>query len=466
MVKFQRILQRAKLHLNSQDAQKTEKIVTSIAVDGNPLAFDSASGTIIDTVNSIIYANNHQFFKGEAIVYSTTGTAIAPLQSTVTYYAIPQGDNAFRVASSAANANNDVFISLTGVGSGTHSFKRDVIFDGSDANVVDTDTGALFIQNSGFKDNDYVLYTRTGGSDIQGIVNNKFYYIFVPTDGVLVLLDDLKNNIPIARALAGTQHILRKIVEFNTTGSAVINTASEVFTITNHGFNTGDAVQYKIDAGNTAITPLLDNQIYYIIKQNNNSFKLALSPANVASGTAINITAFGVGNNHTFTKVNAVNTRTCTNYKFKIDEKFILNEKCKISLESFHYLDISNPANCNEFGGVYIRNISSSDTYNSQGNYNGHLLLSAHFGNNIIYNNYNLEYSSVQLPYNASQLLQNGLDIFIDTKIKDQNDADIKGALLEDQFTMSLIIYELEDYDYINVDLNEKIKNYNNTRLV
>jgi hypothetical protein len=86
MVKFQRILERAKIHLNSDDAVKTTKTVPSISVIDAPVAFDSSSGTIVDTVNSVIRANDHQFFKGEAVVYSSTGTVIAPLQATLTYF--------------------------------------------------------------------------------------------------------------------------------------------------------------------------------------------------------------------------------------------------------------------------------------------------------------------------------------------------------------------------------------------
>ena len=184
------------------------------------------------------------------------------------------------------------------------------------------------------------------------------------------------------------------------------------------------------------------------------------------AGTAINITGFGVGNNHSLTTVDIVNTQVCTNFKFRIDEKFTLNDKCKLAVESFQYLDISNPAVCRSIGGVYIKNISSSDTFNSQGHYKGTLLLPAHFGNDINYQNNNLEYTSIQLPYNASQILQNGLDIFIDTKIADQNGDDIMGAILEDAFSLSLIIYEIDDFEYISLDLNEKTKNYNTALVV
>jgi hypothetical protein len=465
LFKFQRILERAKLNLNSYDSIKTVKTVSSISVAANaPVEFDSTSGTIIDTVNSVIYANNHQFFTGEAVVYTTTGTVISPLQATITYYAIKMGDDAFRLASSLDNATNGVFIALLSVGSGVHTFKRDVIFNGSDNLVVDGSIALIKIDNHQFNKtkNDYVLYTRVGGSDIVKLTNNTNYYINVFDENTFSVADENGKELLVEPATSGTQHIFRKIVEFNTTGSSIINTATEVFSIPNHGFDTNDAVQYKIDAGNTAIAPLLDNQVYYVIKINQNSFRLALSP----SGTAINITGFGVGDKHSFTKADVVNTRVCTNYRFKIDERFVLNEKCKIAVEAFQYLDLSNPAECKSFGGVYIKNITPSDTYNSQGNYKGTLLLPAFFGDNINYQNNNLEYTSIQLPHNASQLLQNGLDIFIDTKTKDQNDRDIMGAMLEDVFVLSLIIYELDDYDYINLDLNEKIKNYNNTRLV
>lgn len=466
MVKFQRILERAKIHLNSDDAVKTTKTVSSISVIDVPVAFDSSSGTIIDTVNSVIHANDHQFFKGEAVVYSSTGTAIAPLQATLTYYVLPQGDNAFRLASTPENAANNIFIPLTGAGSGRHTFKRDVVFNGSDPSVVDEDYNVIYISNHKFVDNNYVLYTRVGGSDIIGLTNNTFVYIDKFDENILKINDGNGNEIKLGPAVSGAQHILRKIVEFNTTGSSIINTESELFTIANHGFDTGDIVQYKIEAGNTAIAPLLDNTTYYIIRINQNSFKLALNPENAVAGTAINITGFGVGKKHSLTKIDIVNTQICTNFKFRIDEKFTLNDKCKLAVESFQYLDISNPAVCRSIGGVYIKNISSSDTFNSQGHYKGTLLLPAHFGNDINYQNNNLEYTSIQLPYNASQILQNGLDIFIDTKIADQNGDDIMGAILEDAFSLSLIIYEIDDFEYISLDLNEKTKNYNTALVV
>lgn len=87
--------------------------------------------------------------------------------------------------------------------------------------------------------------------------------------------------------------------------SVTINTTAPVNnTITHtsaHGFSTGDAVTYG--AGGTALTGLTDSTVYYVIKVDANSFKLASSYEN-ASGktqTAITLTATNGAANDTFT---------------------------------------------------------------------------------------------------------------------------------------------------------------------
>ena len=87
--------------------------------------------------------------------------------------------------------------------------------------------------------------------------------------------------------------------------SVTINTTAPVNnTITHtsaHGFSTGDAVTYA--AGGTALTGLTDSTVYYVIKVDANSFKLASSYEN-ASGktqTAITLTATNGAANDTFT---------------------------------------------------------------------------------------------------------------------------------------------------------------------
>ena len=89
--------------------------------------------------------------------------------------------------------------------------------------------------------------------------------------------------------------------EAATIATADVNTTTDVITETAHGFVTGQKVTYD-DGGSTAITGLVDNTVYYVIKVTADTFKVATTLANALAGTAINLT--GTGNNaQTFTPV-------------------------------------------------------------------------------------------------------------------------------------------------------------------
>lgn len=81
-------------------------------------------------------------------------------------------------------------------------------------------------------------------------------------------------------------------------GGTAVNVTTDLFTITNHGFVTGQKVLYGIGGG-TVITGLTDATDYYVIKVSANTFKLATTLVNAIAGTAINITVVGVGASHT-----------------------------------------------------------------------------------------------------------------------------------------------------------------------
>ena len=71
------------------------------------------------------------------------------------------------------------------------------------------------------------------------------------------------------------------------------NPATEIFTYSGHSLQTGQEVTVastgSLPGGLSALTT------YYVIKQTDNTFKLASSAANAASGTAINLSSAGTG---------------------------------------------------------------------------------------------------------------------------------------------------------------------------
>ena len=86
-------------------------------------------------------------------------------------------------------------------------------------------------------------------------------------------------------------------VTFDATSSDVVSIANDTLTFNNHRFVTGQKVTYN-DGGGTAIGGLADGS-YFIIKEDQNTIKLASSASNAASGTAINLTSGAAGGSHT-----------------------------------------------------------------------------------------------------------------------------------------------------------------------
>jgi hypothetical protein len=86
-------------------------------------------------------------------------------------------------------------------------------------------------------------------------------------------------------------------VTFDATDSDVVSISGDTLTFNNHRFVTGQKVTYN-DGGGTAIGGLSDGS-YFIIKEDQNTIKLASSASNAAAGTAIDLTSGAAGGSHT-----------------------------------------------------------------------------------------------------------------------------------------------------------------------
>ena len=85
---------------------------------------------------------------------------------------------------------------------------------------------------------------------------------------------------------------------FNGSDSNVVNHVADTITINNHRFLTGSRVTYT-NGGGGNITGLATGTVYFVIKVDHNTNKLATNASNANSGTAINITGTGTGLAHT-----------------------------------------------------------------------------------------------------------------------------------------------------------------------
>ena len=97
-------------------------------------------------------------------------------------------------------------------------------------------------------------------------------------------------------------------VTFDATDSDVVSISGDTLTFNNHRFVTGQKVTYN-DGGGTAIGGLADGS-YFIIKEDQNTIKLASSASNATAGTAINLTSGAAGGSHTLNiAFDGVNTK-------------------------------------------------------------------------------------------------------------------------------------------------------------
>jgi hypothetical protein len=166
----------------------------------------------------------------------------------------------------------------------------------------------FLIPDHGFTTGDCVIYDPMEGSAIGGLIPYRQYFVKVIDSRYFRLYRD-----KIALQQIPTRTFFR---------SANVNISTNTITMAAHGYNTGDLVVYKADS--TAIGGLDDTGVYYVIKIDNNTIKLAESLIDsdpryclddyfagdyvvISSYNELNLTSVGVGNFHVLSKEYFIN---------------------------------------------------------------------------------------------------------------------------------------------------------------
>ena len=101
---------------------------------------------------------------------------------------------------------------------------------------------------------------------------------------------------------------------FNGSDGNVVNHSADTITIKNHRFLTGSRVTYT-NGGGGNITGLTNGTVYFTIKVDHNTIKLAANASDANTGAAINITGTGTGVSHTLSVAfDGVNTKFVATY--------------------------------------------------------------------------------------------------------------------------------------------------------
>lgn len=118
------------------------------------------------------------------------------------------------------------------------------------------------------------------------------------------LIENSVYEIFISKDYYGTLDLTYKLnhVDNKITFDSIKNVDITQSTITNfgHGFETGDRVTYSYSYGRE-IGSLNNTYDYYVIKVDNDKFKLAYSQEEALAGTNITFSSFGIGANHSLT---------------------------------------------------------------------------------------------------------------------------------------------------------------------
>ena len=183
---------------------------------------------------------------------------------------------------------------------------RDILFDGrtvvNGGGISTTGNRISFLTDHNLNNGDQVVYNSNGNSQVvigsgsSTLINNTSYFVKIENNSTVSLfksLSDYTNNTNVVGFSTGTQgvHKFSTIVPKNTIseikvidgGSGYTNrklivkgsgisTVSDSVNFTNHGFNTGELVTY--DFQTSAISGLSTSNQYYILKINDDSFRL------------------------------------------------------------------------------------------------------------------------------------------------------------------------------------------------
>ena len=229
-----------------------------------------------------IYLPNHKFKTGDLLSFVSVGSTI-----------FVSGTDALTPAVDLSTYGNLYCVKLSDEFIGLSTQK---------ANYTTTHSWFTVVQNTGGDNNSLELVTNN--------VNGRFKKVSatVTTDSnhSLVVNDNVRLDISPNKAqiidLRFNSDIRKLVVNPVTIASTGIGTITDEITITDHNFNTGDMVVYN---SSTPATPLVDDGIYHVIDESDNTIRLAETKYDV-NLFPYNYIGIGItgGDPHTFTKIN------------------------------------------------------------------------------------------------------------------------------------------------------------------
>ena len=256
-------------------------IVYTLRVSGNGI-----SSTFVPTQQ--IFLQEHGFKTGEKLLYSNGDGTSLNVYNGISTFALPNNSPVFAINEGRnflGISTNPLGIGSTGSITGIGSTAYQLFFSSHGSGVKHSFTSQKE-QITGFIEK------------IVGTVVCKENHNLLQNDSISI---SLTPGISTSFNVGYDDLTKRTIINSKSFGSSSVNTTTSVITLNDHRFHTGDKVIYK---STDPATPLVNNDVYFVIRIDDNSFKL--SETNFKSKKLIpdTITITDAGDDHTIALIN------------------------------------------------------------------------------------------------------------------------------------------------------------------
>ena len=256
------------------------------------LTFDGSLASVVSLADDTITQLNHRFITGQRVTYATTGSAIGNLPAGV-YYIIKNDQNTIKLATSLSNANNNIAVNFTALGTGsTHTLN--VAFDGVNTKfkaTYDNGTKAYFTRAAQLQisingvlqqPQDSTTPTNGYGFDVDAVI------VFSTPP---VITDVFWGNI-IANSFAAYDISDNDVDSFTGNGSTTEFNLSKDAPDNNSVLVTIDGVvQYPSDATTTRAYSVYDNKVLFTAAPGNGT-AIQVRHIGFAGAVTSNVTGF------------------------------------------------------------------------------------------------------------------------------------------------------------------------------
>jgi hypothetical protein len=210
-------------------------------------------------------------------------------------------DTTVKLAESQENASAGTFLDLSSAGS------SGIALQAAAAEGVKADTDKItFASDHGFVTGQAVDYLSRGGVvGVTGLEDKRTYYAVVLDSRTIQLAATSENaqaTEPVVVDLLGAGGDPGEA--FQATAAVGVKVDTDRITFGSaHQLSTGARLVYKTGTDGAAIGGLTNESTYYVIRDDNNSIRLATTLTNAQAGTSVDLTAAGSGSSQTLETV-------------------------------------------------------------------------------------------------------------------------------------------------------------------